>query len=568
MATAPIDGLPDNALFQRLLFVANHRRAALIHDIINGVHASYYQLLQDVVNYRQRLREVLPQSLLTDTGILREDDVYICTTTRASYEMIVAFFAILSIGAAIVPLSPTLMPEEAVDLYQRYSAKCILTHLDAAQLAGDIEQYAQSRGIPKPIVLSVCLSTPSDVSGGRQPFIDPNITLPIDRPVIVLSSSGTTGPPKGIIHALRYFTAQVGPLGSEDTLVLAHRPMHYGASLSSAITSILRGIRLEIVCPGSGAHVIWERLRQGGVTNLAGSVGFWVSLMEHFQQHLANLPAQELQPYLDGARGLRVANCSGAMAMPSIKTFWKEIRRRPLQVVWGSSESSIGLKTSSEVDTTYLNAIGRPVPGVTVKLSEGDHGEMRVKTPTMFLRYWGNESATQAAFDEEGFYKTGDLVYLHGKDYIIQGRASTDIINCNSAKIYILTVETALSTLPYISEAYVLPVADPKTGSRVAALVRCRTGQKPKLTLQSLRNDLSSPLPVFQLPTVLRILGEGEEVPRTVSGKVIRGAAKELFFPQKADPSLDDLPSQVQVCDFRLDTDLRPRRMWDKGGVQ
>ncbi|KAF5860083.1 hypothetical protein ETB97_002044 [Aspergillus alliaceus] len=502
MATAPIDGLPDNALFQRLLFVANHRRAALIHDIINGVHASYYQLLQDVVNYRQRLREVLPQSLLTDTGILREDDVYIC--------------------AAIVPLSPTLMPEEAVDLYQRFSAKCILTHLDAAQLAGDIEQYAQSRGIPKPIVLSVCLSTPSDVSGGRQPFIDPNITLPIDRPVIALSSSGTTGPPKGIIHALRYFTAQVGPLGSEDTLVLAHRPMHYGASLSSAITSILRGIRLEI----------------------------------------------ELQPYLDGARGLRVANCSGAMAMPSIKTFWKEIRRRPLQVVWGSSESSIGLKTSSEVDTTYLNAIGRPVPGVTVKLSEGDHGEMRVKTPTMFLRYWGNESATQAAFDEEGFYKTGDLVYLHGKDYIIQGRASTDIINCNSAKIYILTVETALSTLPYISEAYVLPVADPKTGSRVAALVRCRTGQKPKLTLQSLRNDLSSPLPVFQLPTVLRILGEGEEVPRTVSGKVIRGAAKELFFPQKADPSLDDLPSQVQVCDFRLDTDLRPRRMWDKGGVQ
>ncbi|OGM50585.1 hypothetical protein ABOM_000776 [Aspergillus bombycis] len=560
-------GLPDNALFRRLLLVAESRQGTLIHDLCHGVSASYRQLLRDVSNFRQELRETLPEYLLTEDGIARDDDVYVCTTTSASYEMIVAFFAILSIGAAIAPLSPSLMPQEVMDLYHTFDAKCIITH-PKAELAPGLKQHAKEMSINEPNIISVRVRGTGQGNEAPDPFIDPSITLPMNRPVVALFSSGTTGPPRGIIHGLDYFTAQVGPLGPEDALVLAHRPMHYGASLSSAITTILRGIHLEIPRPGPSAQWIWERLRQGGVTNLAGSPGFWVSLMEYYQQHLAKLPLCELQPYIDSARGLRVANCSGAMAMPSTKIFWKEIRGRPLQMVWGSTQSSIGLKTSSDVDNTYLHAIGRPLPGVTIKLSQGDHGEMRIKTPTMFLRYWKNESATKAAFDEEGFYKTGDLVYLQGSDYIIQGRASTDIINCNSCKIPILLVEAALSRLPYISEAHVLPVADPRTGSRVAALVRCRAENRPKLTLHSLREDLSSYLPLVQLPTVLRVLGEGEEVPRTVSSKVIRGEAKQIFFPQKADPSLCDLPALVQVCDVKLGTDLRPRRMWDSGGVQ
>lgn len=142
------------------------------------------------------------------------------------------------------------------------------------------------------------------------------------------------------------------------------------------------------------------------------------------------------------------------------------------------------------------------------------------------------------------------------------------VINCSSVKIPILHVEAALSRLLYISKAHVLPVADPRTGSRVAALVRCREEHKSNLTLQSLREDLCSYLPLVQLPTVLRILCEGEEVPRTISDKVIRGEAKQMFFTQKAYPSSGDLPTQVQFCDIKLNTDLRPRKMWDSGGVQ
>ncbi|KAE8382716.1 acetyl-CoA synthetase-like protein [Aspergillus bertholletiae] len=562
MAVDQVHGLPDNELFRRLLLVAESRQETLIHDIPHGVDVTYRQLVRDVSSFRQKLREALPESLLTDKGIVRDDDVFVCTTTSASYEMIVALFAILSIGAAIVPLSPSLMPEEVMNFYHRFDAKCIITH-PKAELVKSLRQHVTSMDTVEPNIISVHASGMEQDVEDPYPFIDSSIVLPTNRPAIALFSSGTTGPPKGIIHGLGFFTEKIGPLGAEDALVLAHRPMHYAASLASTIATILRGVRLEISPLGSSPQYIWERLRQGGVTNLAGSAGFWVSLMEYYLQNIAILPLNERQAYVDGARGLRVAICSGVMAMPSTKIFWKEIRGRPLQVVWGSTESALGLKTSTDIDTTYLNSIGQPVPGVTVKLSEG--GEMRVKTPAI---YWKDERATRAAFDDEGFYKTGDLVYLQGSDYIIQGRASTDFISCNSIKIPILHVENALSLLPYLSEAHVLPVTDPKTGSRVAALVRCRNGQKSNLTLHSLREDLSPYLSLVQLPTVLRVLVDGEEVPRTVSNKVIRRETKQIFFPQTADPSLSELPTQVQWCDFKLDTDLRPQKMWDSGGVQ
>ncbi|KAE8147518.1 hypothetical protein BDV25DRAFT_142652 [Aspergillus avenaceus] len=420
-----MEHLPDNFLFRRLLSLAETRQGARIHDLAYRLDIPYSQLLQDVCYSRRELRQTLPPSLFTKQGIIHDDDVYVCTTMPASYEMTVAFFAILSIGAAMIPLSPDLMPEELADFNSRFNAKCIVLHSGDTELAQTIRKYAQDKGSSVLNLLPVRLC-PANNTTNQHPCIGPCITIPSECPVIALFSSGTTGPPKGIIHALNYFTAHAGPFGPEDSLVLCHRPMHYGASLTSAITSILRGIRLGIMRPTATPKQIWGRIRQGGVTNLAGSAGFWVSLMEFFQQQLAELPSKELQSYIDGARGLRVTNCSGVMAMPSTKIFWKEITGRPLHIVWGSTESSIGLKTSSDIDTAYMNSIGRPVPGVTIKLSKGTHGEMRVKTPTMFLRYWDNESATRVAFDDEGFYKTGDLVYLQGNDYIIQGRASTD----------------------------------------------------------------------------------------------------------------------------------------------
>lgn len=99
-----MDGLPNNTLFERLVLIAKERPGARIHDLTHGVNASYDDLLQDVVAFRRCLQKTLPSSLLTEKGVIRDDDVYICTAMETSYEMMVAFIAIISIGAAVLPL--------------------------------------------------------------------------------------------------------------------------------------------------------------------------------------------------------------------------------------------------------------------------------------------------------------------------------------------------------------------------------------------------------------------------------------------------------------------------------
>lgn len=251
------------------------------------------------------------------------------------------------------------MPAEVMDFYSRFNAKGIITHSSAFELGNQIDMHNQETKCI-PLLLPMVKVRPEAIQAMAEPYIDPAITIPPNRPVISLFSSGTTGPPKGIIHALRFFTAHMGPLNPESGTVLIHGPMHYCTCLKSVVNAILRGMRLEILEPNAGAAQIWERLRQGGVTDLEGSVSFWVNLMEYFQQNLDNLPEIQKKVYIDNVRLLRVANCTGAMAMPTTKRFWKSMRGRPLQMAWGSTECARGLTTGCDsdfIDTVSWNTL-------------------------------------------------------------------------------------------------------------------------------------------------------------------------------------------------------------------
>lgn len=146
---------------------------------------------------------------------------------------------------------------------------------------------------------------------------------------------------------------------------------------------------------------------------------------------------------------------------------------------------------------------------------------------------------------------------------------NTPVINCDSYKVPIYVVETAISSLPYISESHVLPISDSRLGSRVAAVVAYRTmpDEMPAKTLQSLREDLSAILQISQLPTMLRVL-RGEDVfPRNSGGKVVKRKLKEMYFPQSQDPSLEEMPTEVQICDFYSKSAPRVAKCWDWAGL-
>lgn len=200
---------------------------------------------------------------------------------------------------------------------------------------------------------------------------------------------------------------------------------------------------------------------------------------------------------------------------------------------------------------------------------------------TSARRYITDEERTRAAFDADGFYRTGDLVHRDGQGmFVFDGRASADcmfwslslsllltlaantVVRFNGLRVSVYEVESRLCDLPYLVEAYVLSIPDSRYGHRVGALVRLGA-REPSRTLGTLRNDLAPVLATYKLPTVLRIVGTDEDLPRSPEGKLARKPALQRFFCPAGDGDLSD---KAEVWDLSVE-DQVPQRAWDWGGV-
>src|ERR1700761_7455456 len=119
-------------------------------------------------------------------------------------------------------------------------------------------------------------------------------------------------------------------------------------------------------------------------------------------------------------------------------------------------------------------SVGTKGPGVDLKLSNGDEGEVLIRTPIMFSKYLFDEEATRNILDEDGYFKTGDIARREGDFYFIQGRASVDILKSGGYKISALDVEREILGLEYVAEVMVVGVPDEEFGDRVSAAIVLR----------------------------------------------------------------------------------------------
>jgi malonyl-CoA/methylmalonyl-CoA synthetase len=151
-------------------------------------------------------------------------------------------------------------------------------------------------------------------------------------------------------------------------------------------------------------------------------------------------------------------------------------------------------------------------------------------------------------------------------------------IRYRGLRVPVLEVVACLLDQPFIAEAYVVPVLDIFAGGKqVAIVIRLRKSSlvpaelqegAPKgsaLSLHALRVHLSQFLEEYKLPTILHILGDEQDVPRSQSGKPLLNAIAGEFFPQPLEGSLEGLPAEVQVCRTII---RRNPVAWDWGALR
>jgi malonyl-CoA/methylmalonyl-CoA synthetase len=210
----------------------------------------------------------------------------------------------------------------------------------------------------------------------------------------------------------------------------------------------------------------------------------------------------------------------------------------PVLERYGTTET--GLDVSNPYDGPRLSGcIGLPLPGVDVRvvgpdgtsLSSGENGELLLRGPQVCPSYWNNPQATQDAFDEDGWFRTGDIAQFDAESgYLrITGRKKELIIS-GGHNVYPREVEMAIETHPAVAEAAVAGIASTQWGEEVVAWVVARDGVE--LDAKQLLAHAKARLASYKCPKRFALV---ESLPHNNLGKLLRSELPIAQFLTQSD---------------------------------
>jgi fatty acid CoA ligase FadD36 len=345
-----------------------------------------------------------------------------------------------------------------------------------------------------------------------------------DAPALILYTSGTTGPPKGVVLSRDAIAADLDALAgawawtAEDTLVHGLPLYHVHGLVLGLLGALRTGSRL--------VHTV--RPTPAGYAAAGGSLYFGVPTV---WSRIAGDPA--------AARALSAARLlvsgSAALPVPVFESLRELTGHRPVER-YGMTETLITIATRaagdargagpdqrSTVGPAIPGAVGSPLPGIGARLvgeggapapADGETiGELQVRGPTLFRGYLGQPAATEASFTPDGWFRTGDVATVDADGvYRIVGRSSTDLIKSGGYRIGAGEVENALLTHPAVREAAVIGVPHADLGEEIVAYVVAGA-----VSDRELIDFVADRLSVHKRPRTVHLV---ESLPRNALGKV------------------------------------------------
>ncbi len=332
------------------------------------------------------------------------------------------------------------------------------------------------------------------------------IAVDPSAPALIAFTSGTTRNPKGVVHSHRslgFEARQLSTLTPSDQgpSITAAPVGHFIGMLNAFLMPLLKTRPVTLVDTWD-PKLILSLIAEDGLSVGGGVPYYFTSLLDHpdfTEAHLA---------------GMRYAAMGGA-AVPAAVTD----RLTALGVTafrsYGSSEHpSITGSTHDMPAEKRLYTDGTAMGGVEVRL--GPDGEILSRGPDLCLGYT-DPALTAAAFDEQGWYHTGDIGVLDADGFLGISDRKADFIIRGGENIGALEVEEVLLTMPGVAEAAVVAAPDARLGEHVAAVVRLKPGHDLPTMDQLREHCAETGLTKQKWPEELRAV---DDFPRTPSGKV------------------------------------------------
>jgi acyl-coenzyme A synthetase/AMP-(fatty) acid ligase len=485
--------------------------------------AIYYE--DQKITY-QALKELTDSfaNALHKLGVSKGDRYLIRTPNQPEYQ--ISFLGGQKIGAAPIPTNTMLREYELEHIINNSEAVAVITTTRYTEAIENIRPKCKT--LKHVIVVGetqgdqISFEQIMREAKGVPPYVE---TLKDDQ-AYFLYTSGTTGPPKGVVHGHRFIIGAGDPIG-KYTMGLDRGDICGGPTALTWMYALGHNFLFAFRWGVSTAIYSDERfdperayefIERFKITIFAGTPTIYRMM----------LAVKDAEKKYD-TRSLKYCLSSGE---PLLAETWREwMRRFNVKII-----DSMGQTEAHEFCTTQtslpvkVGSMGKPLPGIEVaivndkgeQLPPGEMGHLAMRTdhPGLFLEYFKMPEQMKEVALPNNWYDTKDLATMDEDGYFWYGSRSDDIMTFHGYRISPAEVETALQEHEAVLESGVAGFSDPDKGDKLKAWVVLHEGYEPTPELaKNLQDFVKNTIAPYKYPREIEFI---KELPKTSSGKILR----------------------------------------------
>ena len=544
-----LDGFEDGGINIAYEAIDRHAKTALKDKValywegIEGENESY--TFGDLCRLTNRFANTLRK-----LGASKGDRVF--TYMDRTPDAYISLLGALKAGCVIGPLFSAFGPDAVKDRLADSEAKVLVT---TPKLVDVVHGIRDELPALETIIIANKRNTPYDLQEGEASYErlmeEAEDAFEIERTdqedySIMHYTSGTTGKPKGVVHAHQavwghYATAKY-------VLDLQPDDIYWCTADPGWVTGTSYGIF------GPWSNGITQVVYEGGF-----GAGKWYGVIEKYKVTVWYTAPTAIRMLMKaGEKPLEKRNldslryiCSVGEPLNPEAVLWADkVFGMPFHDNWWQTETGCIQIANYPVQDVRPGSMGRPIPGTTAtildddckqELPPGEEGHLALKPgwPSMFRTYWNRQELYESRF-VNGWYITGDRAKKDEDGYFwFVGRAD-DVINSAGHLIGPFEVESALIEHPAVAEAGVIGIPDPIAMEVIKAFVSLKDGFEESEELRrEIRQFARKKLHAVACPREIDFL---PGLPKTRSGKIMRRLlkARELGLPEGDTSTLED----------------------------
>ncbi len=408
---------------------------------------------------------------LIAAGIGKGDRVSVLSTPRP--EFFVAFLATVSIGGIWVGLNPRYTPGEIARVLSDAAPGIVfcLAAFEGEDLAGRLAEAASLAAFTGRLVgfggednrfagLDDFLGDGARI--GAEELAARRNAVTAQDPALIVYTSGSTGEPKGALLThfglCHGYSTQTAHFSLEGATIICNLPVNHIGCVGDLCCAPMVGGGAITFMERFDPHGILDAIDRGQVHCMLG--------VPTMLQIMTELPEFDTTDF----SGVRLI-CWGGAALPANVLARLRGKGCPLGVTYGMSEvpGSITMSAPGAGDDELTQTVGQPTVGLDLRLvaddghicAPGSEGEVRLKHPSVLHAYYRRPTATEEAFDTDGYFRTGDVGVL-GEDGNLRlvGRKK-EMFKSGGYNVYPREIEVCLEQHPEVALAAVIGVPDP-----------------------------------------------------------------------------------------------------------